>query len=262
MWPRTWVSTRETSVTDTGSWPRVVFFDVGNTLIFPSPSVAEVCREVIEARGLTAPPLEEIERLMPLADRYYEDRYWEDDSFWTKEERAAALWTDMYEVLFSALGFDDSTAGDLAHDIYQAFGSATRWEPYDDVRPGFEELKARGIAIGLISNWDTRLGDIFKELGLTEFLDCVVSSAAVGVHKPDPRIFEVALKRLGATAADAVHCGDHYFSDVIGARTVGITPVLMNRWQVELPADCVVVTSVEELVVAIDERQLEGVGVG
>lgn len=260
MSQRSWASIREQGVTKPGPWPRAVFFDVGNTLIFPSPSVAEVCREVIAACGLEAPPAEDIERLIPLADRYYEDRYWEDDSFWTKEQRAAALWTDMYEVLFTALGFDGEVARELARDVYHAFGSATRWEPYDDVRPGFEELKARGITMGLISNWDTRLGDIFKDLGLTDYLDCVISSASVGVHKPDPRIFEVALSRIGLSAADSVHCGDHYFSDVIGARTVGMTPVLMNRWDVELPADCVVVTSVEELVVAIDEGQLEGVG--
>jgi REG-2-like HAD superfamily hydrolase len=244
-----------------GSWPRAVFFDVGNTLIYPSPSVAEVCHEVIEARGLEAPPIEEIQRLMPIADRFYEDRYWEDDSFWSKEERARAMWTDMYEVLFTALGFDkDESARELAHDVYHAFGSGTRWEPYDDVKPGFEELKSRGIKIGLISNWDTRLADIFHDMGLSDYLDTIVSSASVGVHKPDPRIFEVALERVGASAADAVHCGDHYFSDVIGARTVGITPVLMNRWDVEFPADCMVVTTVEELVVAIDEGQLEGVG--
>lgn len=243
-----------------GQWPRAVFFDVGNTLIFPSPSVAEVCRDVIAARGLEAPPASEIDRLMPLADRFYEDKYWEDDSFWTKEARAASLWADMYEVLFTALGFARDTARELAHDVYHAFGSATRWESYPDVKPGFEELKNRGVAVGLVSNWDTRLADIFHELGLSTYLDCIVSSATVGLSKPDPRIFEVALSRVGCEAEEAVHCGDHYFSDVIGARSVGITPVLMNRWDVELPADCMVVTSVEELVVAIDEEQLEGVG--
>jgi len=255
------VSRTTDSVAEPGSWPRAVFFDVGNTLIFPSPSVALVCQEVIEARGLEAPPVEEIERLIPLADRFYEDRYWEDDSFWTKEERASALWTDMYEVLFTALGFKKGeVARDLAHDVYRAFGSGARWQAYEDVKPGFEELKSRDIAIGLISNWDTRLADIFHDIGLAPYLDCIVSSASVGVHKPDPRIFEVALERLGCAAADAVHCGDHYFSDVIGARTVGITPVLMNRWSVEFPVDCMVVETVEELVVAIDEGELEGVG--
>lgn len=258
--PRTWASSPERGVTPDGGWPQAVFFDVGNTLIYPWPSVAAVCREVIEVRGLAPPPLEEIERLIPIADRYYEDRYWEDDSFWTKEERAAALWTDMYEVLFSALGFGRRQAHTLARDIYKAFGSGTRWQPYDDVRPGFDELKARGIAIGLISNWDTRLADIFHDLGLSEYLDTIISSASVGVHKPDPRIFEVAMERVGSSADGTVHVGDHYFSDVIGARTVGITPVLMNRWKVELPVDCLVVTSVEELVVAIDEGHLEGVG--
>lgn len=204
--------------------------------------------------------MSEIERLMPLADRFYEEQYWEDDTFWTKEERAAALWTDMYEVLFTALGFDGKAARELAGDVYHAFGSGARWKPYDDVKPGFEGLKNRDVQIGLISNWDTRLADIFHELGLTPYLDCVVSSASVGLHKPDPRIFEVALARIGCDPADAVHCGDHYFSDILGARSVGMTPVLMNRWDVELPADCMVVSTVEELLVAIDEGQLEGVG--
>jgi putative hydrolase of the HAD superfamily len=246
-------------VAASADWPCSVFFDVGNTLIFPSPSVAELCREVIEAAGHEAPPMGEIERLMPLADRFYEERYWEDDSFWTKEQRAASMWTDMYEVLFTALGFERPVSVELAHAVYHAFGSAARWQAYDDVKPGFKELKSRGIKVGLISNWDTRLADIFRDLGLTKYLDCIICSASVGLHKPDPRIFEVALSRVDCAPKDAVHCGDHYFSDIIGARSVGITPVLMNRFEVELPADCLVVSSVEELVVAIDEGHLEGV---
>ena len=82
-----------------------------------------------------------IDEVIPLVDAYYEDRYREDDTFWTKEERAKALWNDMYEVLFSALEFEPELARELAHDVYQVFGGSDRWRPYDDVRPGFDELK-------------------------------------------------------------------------------------------------------------------------
>ncbi len=87
-----------------------------------------------------------------------------------------------------------------------------------------------GSQLGVISNWDGRLEGLLGGLGLAKYFDTVVSSACVGLHKPDPRIFELACTRLGVAPEEAAHVGDHHYADIVGATAVGMMPVLIDRF--------------------------------
>ncbi len=204
-----------------------VFFDVGNTLLRPHPSVSEVVRQVLAEEGHIH-DLGAIDELMPLVDEYYEDRYRSDDTFWTDENRTSQVWVGMYSLLCAKLGIEDG-AERIAARVYQEFGDPARWEAYPDVAPAFERLHRRGLRIGLISNWDNRLAGLIGGLGLGDHLDAIISSADVGLHKPDPRIFELACGRLGVEPSQAAHVGDHHYADIVGATAVGMRPVLIDR---------------------------------
>lgn len=206
---------------------RAVFFDVGNTLLFAEPSVSEVCRQVLAEAGHVR-DLHVIDSYMPLVDAYYEERYAEDDAFWTDEERTSSVWVGMYSLLCRELGIE-AEAVDIARRVYDEFGRPDRWAAYADVRPAFERLKARGLRLGIISNWDSRLVRLLTGLGFGELLDDIVSSADVGLHKPDPRIFELACGRLGVSPHEAAHIGDHHYADVLGASAVGMRAILIDR---------------------------------
>ncbi len=206
---------------------KAVFFDVGNTLLTPHPSVSEVVRQVLSEEGHTH-DLSAIDALMPLVDEFYEDRYRSDDTFWTSEDETSAVWVGMYSLLCRRLGIEMDVER-IARRVYDEFGEARRWRAYDDVVPAFERLRSRGLRIGLVSNWDRRLAGLFAGLGLDSYLDTVVSSADVGLHKPDPRIFELACARVGVRPAEAAHVGDHHYADVLGARAAGMLPVLIDR---------------------------------
>ena len=206
---------------------RAVFFDVGNTMIYPHPSVSEVCRQVLAEAGHER-ELDAIEAYMPLVDAYYEERYAEDDAFWTNEERTSSVWLGMYSLLCRQLGIEDE-AVDIARRVYDEFGRADRWALYPDVRPAFERLRERGLAVGVISNWDSRLVRLLAGLGLGDVLTDVISSADVGLHKPDPRIFELACERVGVAPERAAHVGDHHYADYLGARALGMAAVLIDR---------------------------------
>lgn len=224
-----------------------VFFDVGNTLLYAYPSVGRVCEEILRASGRVH-AVDEIESLLPLVDAYYEDRYRSDDTFWTSDERAADVWTGMYSLLCRRLGIPDEEAIPLAHAVYDAFGEPERWRAYDDVAPAFTRLRSRGVAVGIISNWDTRLERVLGGLGLGGLVDTVVSSAVVGLHKPDPRIFELACRRLEVEPERCAHVGDHYYSDVVGAMAAGLRPVLIDRHGVGLTApDISCLTTLDDL---------------
>lgn len=204
-----------------------VFFDVGNTLLYPYPSVSEVCRQVLEDAGHVR-DLGAIDALMPLVDAYYEDRYREDDTFWTDEGETSGVWVGMYSLMCRRLGIDED-AEELALRVYDAFGEASRWRPYDDVLPALRRLRGQGVALGIISNWDRRLVSLLDGLGIGELVDTVVSSADVGLRKPDPRIFELACGRVGVSPDRAAHVGDHHYADIVGARAVGMSAVLIDR---------------------------------
>lgn len=205
-----------------------VFFDVGNTLLYPYPSVSRVVEEVLRDAGHVR-DLAAIDDLMPLVDEFYEDRYRADDTFWTSDDAATDVWVGMYSLLCRRLDIPEGDAVILARAVYEAFGEAECWRAYDDVAPAFKRLRTAGVKIGIISNWDSRLARIFDDLGLTPLVETVVSSAVVKLHKPDPRIFELACKRIGVRPQACAHVGDHYYSDVLGARAVGMTPVLIDR---------------------------------
>ncbi len=204
-----------------------VFFDVGNTLLFPYPSVSEVCRQILADAGHER-ELGVIEDLMPLVDQYYEDRYREDDTFWTSEEETSSVWVGMYSLLCRRLGIEDE-AETMARRVYDEFGDPARWRTYPDVAPAIRRLRDRGLSLGVISNWDARLTTVLAGVELGAELDTIVSSAEVGLHKPDPRIFELACERVGVAPQDAAHVGDHHYADVLGATAVGMRAVLIER---------------------------------
>ena len=100
---------------------------------------------------------------------------------------------------------------------------------FDDVVPALEQLKARGLTLGLISNIDRDGSELAKDLGLTPYLDLTVTSAEAKAEKPHPEIFRMALKKADAAPEEAMHVGDQPTSDVEGALGAGISPVLLDR---------------------------------
>ncbi|MTD13105.1 HAD-IA family hydrolase [Nakamurella sp. YIM 132087] len=101
---------------------------------------------------------------------------------------------------------------------------------FPDVRPCLDRLREQGIAVGIISNSD---GDYqrrkLRTVGLHEFVDTAVCSGDVGVSKPDPAIFTLAVEQLGVHPAHAVYVGDRWFTDTVGALRAGLGGVWLNR---------------------------------
>lgn len=113
--------------------------------------------------------------------------------------------------------------------LHEAFGRADHWELYPDVVPALRELRRRGVRIGVISNWSTRLRPIAGELGLLEMVDFLLVSAEFGAGKPHRRIFDEALRLAEVGPERALHAGDSVEDDVRGAAAAGIRPVFVWR---------------------------------
>ena len=100
---------------------------------------------------------------------------------------------------------------------------------FDDVVPALDALAAAGLRLGVVSNWDVSLTDVLRDLGILDRFASLSVSAAVGVRKPDPRIFLHALSALGAAPGDVLHVGDDRARDLDGARSAGVRAVLIDR---------------------------------
>jgi putative hydrolase of the HAD superfamily len=107
--------------------------------------------------------------------------------------------------------------------------AAIRFRAFPDAPTALAELRGLGARIVCVSNWDYSLPEVLERVGLADGLDGVVTSAAVGARKPDPRIFAAALELAGCPAAEALHVGDTPAEDVEGARAAGVRALLIDR---------------------------------
>jgi putative hydrolase of the HAD superfamily len=105
-----------------------------------------------------------------------------------------------------------------------------------------------GCAAGVISNSNGSVRSILEETGLARYLDFVLDSTVVGVEKPDPRIFRMALEEARVRSEEAVYIGDLYSVDVLGARSAGLAAILLDPGRVWGERDCPVARGLGEAV--------------
>jgi putative hydrolase of the HAD superfamily len=142
-------------------------------------------------------------------------------------------------VMEPALGVDPGVATLLA---------ALHFRAYPDVAPALRELRARGLRLVVVSNWDFSLHERLEETGVADLVDAAVASAELGHAKPDGAIFAHALALAGAEPGAALHAGDSPDADVAGALAAGLRAVLVARDSTPpAPAGVPVIASLAEL---------------
>src|SRR5262245_8601743 len=104
--------------------------------------------------------------------------------------------------------------------------------------PALRLARQAGVATAVISNSNGTIAGILQTIGLARHLDFVIDSSEVGVEKPDPRIFRIALERAAVQPAEAAYIGDLYSIDILGARAAGLHGVLMDPGHCWPPRDC------------------------
>ena len=114
-------------------------------------------------------------------------------------------------------------------------------------RDALERIRSLGYRMGVVSNSDGTMQRTVSRIGFAHLFDGLVDSSVVGFEKPDPRIFEVALRTIGADPARTVHVGDLYSADVVGARAARVHAVLLDPWDDWPEVDCPKVADLAEL---------------
>ncbi len=229
---------------------RTIFFDAGFTLLRPSPSSSEICLNVCKQLDLHI-HIDDLNQQMSAAEDYFFRQTRLNWHIWANEEAIAELWTGYYMNLLRTFveEHDERRLYQLARAIAEEFEKHTSWEIYADVLPTLEILRSHKYALGVISDWGIALSSILRKLQLNQYFDCLLISATTRHAKPSPTLYERALQRANAIPDYTLHIGDSYIQDVLGARSVGITPVLLDRAHrlEENNVDCSLVHSLHEL---------------
>ncbi|MFQ5996912.1 MAG: HAD family hydrolase [Dehalococcoidales bacterium] len=206
---------------------KAVFFDLYQTLVRYEPPREELQARALRESGIEVSP-EVLRRPLVIADEFiYQEIARSSFSQRSKEEQTAVL-VQYEKILLKEAGIEAKEKVLLG-----LLGKMRQFDMklvlFDDVMPALTDLKGRGLILGLISNVDRDITSLLNELGLTSWLQVVVTSQDVGHNKPQPEIFWEALKRARVRAAEAMYVGDQYQIDVVGAKKVGMEGVLLDR---------------------------------
>nr|CAD1826425.1 unnamed protein product [Ananas comosus var. bracteatus] len=107
-------------------------------------------------------------------------------------------------------------------EVYEHFAHGDAWCLPVRAYEAMYVLKDAGVKLAVVSNFDTRLRKLLKDLNVVDLFDAIIISSEVGYEKPAPEIFQTALEKLGPEAAKAVHVGDDEKVDKAGANAIGI----------------------------------------
>ena len=220
------------------SEPRAVLLDALGTLVELRPPAPALRRSLIELTGVDV-GREAAERAFAAEMAHYLDHHLEGGD----REGLERLRDECAGVMGDALG-NPAIPNEF---VRRAMLASLEFVPFPDAAPALRELRARGVRLVVVSNWDCSLSHWLRGAGLLGLLDGAVSSAEVGRAKPDPEPFAAALELAGAQPGDAMHVGDSPLADVEGAAAAGVRAILLDRARTGARGDVPVVASLAEV---------------
>jgi putative hydrolase of the HAD superfamily len=162
--------------------------------------------------------------------------------------RTGEAWRDYFRVLLTRAGTPPDWTDEIIDTLWDANRRVGLWTvAIDGAVATVRALKDAGYRLAVVSNAEGRVALDLDQAGFADLFDAVVDSHLVGVEKPDPAIFAIALERLGVGPESAVFVGDVPAVDVAGARAAGVRPILLDRHDLYRDVDAPRLRSLGEL---------------
>jgi putative hydrolase of the HAD superfamily len=197
---------------------RAVLFDAAETLFTTRGSVGEIYGSVARRYGSQV-PADVIQAAFVRQFRGAGPLSVQDQTRW---------WKDVVHRVFSEVGMVDNF-DQFFTEVYDKFRDSQGWTLFPETIEVLEDLKRRGLKLGVNSNFDSRAYSVMDSLGIRKFFDAVTLSSETGFCKPDPEIFEAAVQALGVAASEVLLVGDSPHDDVEAAIQAGLSAVLVDR---------------------------------
>jgi putative hydrolase of the HAD superfamily len=221
-----------------------VFLDLGNTLLRERTSRAELYAEEGARAGLSidaAAMSVSMQRAHAELPREVAGSFRYSDAWFRAFQR---------RIFVDELGLAPARFEPLSARLFRRFEEADTFVLYPGARELLAALRARGLVLGLVSNWSEGLPRLLASLDLLTAFDFVLGSAAERLEKPERGLFELALRRAGVPRERCLHAGDQLELDARGALAAGIAAVLVDhegKLVDEARAACPVVSSLPAL---------------
>lgn len=209
---------------------RVVFFDAADTLFHVYGSVAEIyLRHAIEF-GFPQKPdsLVAIKQAFSRAFREAPPPVFAATEPARIKQSERVWWFDIVHHVFYRVGMFERFDEFFDH-VFRVFEDPRSWRLFPETASTLTRLKAQGLELGIISNFDSRLFPVMRGLGIAEAFDTVTISSLTHAAKPAPLIFQAALEKHAVDPEEALHIGDSLREDVEGAKKAGLHTALLDR---------------------------------
>lgn len=234
----------------------LLIFDLGGTLMYFNGDWPEVFTRANEellrqlsAGGLDLPGDEFLREFSARLESYYAER----NSEFIEYTTAYVLRT-----LLGEYGYPDYPEDRLREALRAMYAvSQAHWHPEEEALPTLAGLRQQGYRLALISNAgdDADVQALVDKAGIRPFFEMILTSAAAGIRKPNPQIFQTVLEKLGVAANRAAMIGDTLGADILGARNAGLFAIWItrradtaaNRAQAEVIQPDAVIDSLEQL---------------
>jgi putative hydrolase of the HAD superfamily len=196
---------------------KVVTFDAANTLIRLCQPVGVTYAAVAKRFGAVVNP-EDLERGFSSA--------WKTvprlpDVPGPRPDDGRSWWRDVVSRTLETAGARVEPFNDYFDAVYREFAMPGIWRLEPEVLDLLQDLRRAGFRLGIISNFDLRLYEILKHLGVLDLFEHVIISSQVGADKPSRHIFQIALDRFAIEPHEILHVGDDEVADGDGARALG-----------------------------------------
>jgi len=224
--------------------PSVVFFDVGGTLVYTDLGHLDLLHQALLIIGYKV-AREEVLAANDMARRAVARRRRRHAARMNAGE-ASRMWLGH---LTSALNLD-LQGKSLEQELSQAIRQIETQGPEQvdpDAPAVLASLLDRGYRLGVISNWSADLPEYLAARDLARYFEVIIASESAGSAKPHREIFLKGLAATGCSPGEAVHVGDDYWADVVGARDLGMAAILLDRDNEDPHADCPTITRLKDL---------------
>jgi HAD superfamily hydrolase (TIGR01549 family) len=202
--------------------------DAGNTIVFlDHRRLADLFREAVSfCDQVTSEALVVVEGE---AKRLAESGGLHDCAWTFRERPGAATWGKMVGTMALRAGIAEELVPKALDHVWKSHEALNLWSKLPEgIGPALDAVRSRGIKVAIISNSEGMLERLLRTLGAADHFDLIVDSGIAGVEKPDPRIFQIAFDRFGVAPSAALHLGDVFATDVLGARAAGCRHALID----------------------------------
>lgn len=214
---------------------KVVFFDAAETLFRTRGSVGNIYLSLARKYGSTVSADRLDAAFFDVFKKKPPPAFPGGTSSDVKLQIEKAWWRDVVHQVFSLAGMvNDFDA--YFEEVYEVFKGSQGWELFPETLEVLSRLREKGYKTGLITNFDSRVLDVLRALGIDRYLDSKTLSSEAGAAKPDRAIFKKAVESHGVLPGEAVHVGDSMSDDVRGALSSGLQAVLLDRHRLFKPA--------------------------